>query len=198
MTCNYCGTPLPPLHVLADSSPARVGYCCKEHMVARIADLERQLAAEKSRADAAEATAAQMRPCVEHLQVICRHKEIRPPMDPGAQERFEKEAEAALATTAGQGWVSPETVRSLRDGIAEKDEYIGQLEEQCADHLRDKIQLQADRARVAELEVALKPLADAYSNAQLNSQYDSDYHTGPVIPWHWLGAARDALKGAKP
>ena len=40
MTCKQCGSQLPPKVLLADSSPAHVGYCSKECMAKRIADLE--------------------------------------------------------------------------------------------------------------------------------------------------------------
>jgi len=55
-----------------------------------------------ARAEAAEAACAAMRPILDGCRAILRHKAIRPSMDPGTQERMEREATEALRPTAGQ------------------------------------------------------------------------------------------------
>lgn len=156
------------------------------------------------RADAAEAACGRMRSLL--LQAVDLN---------WGTDGWMKLANTAIASPVGSWWVSPETVKrrealyfakleecmKLQADLATKDKRIAELEAWKDHALQVDLnrECQVLRERVAKLEAALKLFADAYSDPQLNSQYDADYHAGPVIPWHWLTAAARALaKGAKP
>lgn len=106
----YAAANLPPVDRAVGDKGAMLANCrrfidnrCDGGKWKSYAELEDEIVALKNSLVNAEAACKAMRPCVEHLRAICRHKEIRPPMNPGVQEQFERDAEAALAKLEAVG-----------------------------------------------------------------------------------------------